>query len=1385
MGVEITQDELNIFSKNGISEDDIRNTVNSYRSEGVSDEEIRAKFDKKLNSFQNPTQSESISNNQKTSESPENETQGKYTFENGVLKGGGVSHNVRIYWDKNGRIHYEDEDKRPKMNWFKRMGRKIQAGLMNANSWINEANPNSEAYKQKVNTILTLETLPMGLGKTATQWGAAKLTPFFGKAISKNVAEGAGAGLVGGGVYGGGNALIEGENPLTGALKGGITGLVGGGLTGGAIGKGIQLFRGNKLKNAAKNFKDMTPEEISNLQKMGKKYYKDYLEGTTLKKEGYGDIYFNSKNAGKNAAHNVDIYPDLKKQLKDSEVGNPTNDKQEADRYYDHLLNDKNGTKYDHEIEVINNKGNNYKMTKKIESDTNAGSQPAEYQTLSNDIITDNAENFNPTIIKSEDLKNITKKEVANSKREFKQDINDLKKEVQKSEYVTHRHKGHYWKQRVDDPLTQGIQEADVELNSILNEFKKDPTISNNPKKMEEFENRLAAKCTFPDDELTTEYYERFYRAMAEADEMNAKNVQYSALAGREQKTRGAVDTIARKVNQDVANEITDNKYLTRGYEVNKVQLDRMSPEEIQNLINSDDISDLSVTARALDINNDLANAKIPLYKLNKWASDGTPIGQAMQARSLLKMDTPAGAIQVMQGTIRKATPKKVNDIIDAVPDLVQAGEGGEQAINQVLKRVTKNERKYLVEKILDLKEKGTLDADNLIKIINKKYNVPEITVQDLEKVNELTSNIQAATDERSSEVAKGLLRKYIGDKIPRKRGDKLNTYRYTNMLLSPKSRVKDFLFTGLFQGEQALDEVLANSIDRTLTPLVKGIKARNGLHTKEWWQGLKKGFKEGAEDVKLGITTGRAGEGSRFDLPKSAQFEYKPFSEVDTTGMNGLQKAGAYINQGINNIMSPLEKVLNYTIRVPDRMFYEGKYASSIADMLAAQGETKPTEDIINQAVKEARDAVYQGDTWASNASLAIRNLLNGNFKSGFGKGQDYNTHIGDWTMPFVQTVANISEEGLKNTFGLPVGAAKFIKADTPEAIRDAELLMAKGIKGLGYGALGYRMGKGAIDSNIGENAYQENEISGMQPQSIGIGDYSFSLSNAPNMTIPMAIGRAFGEKGVNPQGFAQALLNTGSSIADMPALKAIGDMVDIATDGYGKKQTGAEIADKIIRNQGVNYISQLNPLGGLQRNIRNVIDPYGRELYTENTPQYVVNRLINGVPFASQTLPQKYNAIGEPVITNNIQNPLLRGVSEAIDLGIRNRKRNATYDAYKKLGEDVQDTDIQGKTNVPITKSKRSVQVNGEKYPLNNKQYSNYQREYGKIQTVLRNDFMQNPEFEQLSDEEKVKEISVLRQSVEEAVKIRQLGHEPTKKLKKYTEYILENYDNLLEEE
>lgn len=51
MSVYISDDELQQFYDNGITDDDIKNTVDYYRNEGLSDEEIRAKVDTKLKSF--------------------------------------------------------------------------------------------------------------------------------------------------------------------------------------------------------------------------------------------------------------------------------------------------------------------------------------------------------------------------------------------------------------------------------------------------------------------------------------------------------------------------------------------------------------------------------------------------------------------------------------------------------------------------------------------------------------------------------------------------------------------------------------------------------------------------------------------------------------------------------------------------------------------------------------------------------------------------------------------------------------------------------------------------------------------------------------------------------------------------------------------------------------------------------------------------------------------------------------------------------------------------------------------------------------------------------------------------------------------------------------
>ena len=58
--------------------------------------------------------------------------------------------------------------------------------------------------------------------------------------------------------------------------------------------------------------------------------------------------------------------------------------------------------------------------------------------------------------------------------------------------------------------------------------------------------------------DIITDNAENFNTNIIKCDEIERIN----ALAGREAKTRGAVETVAKKVNDDVANSITDNTYL-------------------------------------------------------------------------------------------------------------------------------------------------------------------------------------------------------------------------------------------------------------------------------------------------------------------------------------------------------------------------------------------------------------------------------------------------------------------------------------------------------------------------------------------------------------------------------------------------------------------------------------------------------------------------------------------------------------------------------------------------------------------------------------------------------------------------------------------------------
>lgn len=697
-----------------------------------------------------------------------------------------------------------------------------------------------------------------------------------------------------------------------------------------------------------------------------------------------------------------------------------------------------------------------------------------------------------------------------------------------------------------------------------------------------------------------------------------------------------------------------------------------------------------------------------------------------------------------------------------------------DEAINLLQGITQKGTKAGQAVQALSLWSKTTpLGAQKYAQMLLDKYNKgvrkelqKHLTKEELQEIGKTFEELQAkGLTERELEVETAKAMKKVYKVVPKTWAQKLDGYRYINMLLSPKSRVKDALLTAKNAGETAIDETIAGGIDKLRSLVTKDktryISANPLVGRRAWVEGAKKGFREGVEDVKYGINTSRSGEVGRYGIPNTPTFE--------------------------GGLLGNAEKLLRYSLNVPDRTFFEARYASSLANQMKARGVTEPTQDMINSAINEAKRAVYQENRPITGATQKIANAVDDAtmraFEQAAGLPQNSLPSASKSLAPFIKTPTNVIAQGAEGLHGGISGFLKLLNSQTPEQIREAELLMGRGARGLGELGLGLGVSKGILDNvktNIGSKDYYENEITGLKPNSIAIGDKAISLMNMQN-NLPLFVGVGLGQNGLSG-----AYLTTADEIANMPALKALGDLYNLNKEAKylatseDKTEELKKLGGNIVRSLGVNYLSSLLPFGGTLGELRNDIDPYARELYAESIPEYIGNRIINRLPLASKTLPMKYNAIGEPVMVNNIQNPISRVLSEAVDFGVRNYTPDETYNELNQFKKDISNSDITGKTLVGVGKAKRKVNINGEQIPLTNKQYSQYQKVYGKLSKNLKGGYYDANA--NISDEENAKILADIDKSIKEAIAIKELGQVPKKKLKPYTEDILNNWDEYI---
>ena len=1264
MAVTITDEELDLFNKNGFTDDDVRATVENYRSQGLDDNAIRAKVQSKIDSWNTHQNVKQPINNtqveiEEVSTQPVEQTKPVLT--------GGVEQKVIPNWDKKGRIYYTDEQgNRIKSNvpLIRKIGNQLRATGYNIKDWL--TTDVGEKAKERRKAVAMLVSAPFGIGR-----GIA------GMALS---------GGLGSGIYSGSEQAIEGEfKPKQLLADIGIGAGLGGalGLGGKYIAKPIidKIAKGKVTKAKPQVNQEAIEQPIQQID--------DVIEETVPIQQVDEVVEPQQLALDFNKADDVVMQP-IENQ---SEV------------FY---------TPWN--TEVIKNPTNNQKQ-----------SLVREYR------------RENPNSITNDDP------------------IYRTTYDTEGNEYV--------WK--ASDSVHEGIENflkdkfgvnANQDISMLNREHLK--KYRSNPEQYSIVRKQLQ---NYEDDVIRGNFRGSFDSYLKQLEDVIPEQVVEDTAKTKE---RGFVDTIRQNYGDDVAKQISDKEYDVYSHEMQKANWESRTPEQkLQALNEVDNINPDVLYGKAQALNQAIQNGEpLNVAMLDGIAKNLTKAGQEIEAAKHFIPTSPEGIVLETIKQTRKNTPKQVlklkdetSQIVDEVAKTLPKQKTREQqlkAIERILsKRTAKpREQKSLATQLLALNDNNGLTPENFARLVDKHYGIQTIDVSDYAKIQELSERFINARTDRERDVANGLIKKFIWNKQPKKWADKDRTFRNMNMLLSLPSRLLDVTSTTAFQGINALDELVAKGIDKTM---------RTGLRGKistpdEWWKSVARGAKEGAEDVNLGINTARSGEVDRYELGFHPQFEDVP-------------------------ILSGAEKALNATIRIPDRMFYEARFDSALKDLMSTGKFT--AEEAEEIARNEALQAVFQGQGLLSESSKFVRDLLNGRinnkpmFDNETVQNIADNIQLGNRIAPFVQTPANLIAEGLERSpLGLAKGGFEMATAKTPQQLRQAQQTLAKGITGTTGATLGGGYLLNQVPNTIGgftnEDLYGD-DVTGLPPQSIVIGDKAVSLASIPFLTIPAGLGKALLEPDKTmPERLLNATTYTGNILSDLPMLKGLGDLykgsADIAKVGADYALGNTDLAEvgqsvgRVAGQQGANILSQYIPLSGTLGTIRNAADQYNREMMTYNenpllgTAEYIGNRLQNRIPFASSLLPMKYNVLGEPSMRNNIENPIARTLEATISpVRIRNyTERPAEMEEMQRIQDYAMENNIKGKTTLKFAKPKRYIGRGKDKARLTNEQYSELTRLYnGKVYDELQ--FLMNtPEYQSADEETKIKWVKeVMKEKKQEA--------------------------------
>ena len=618
-----------------------------------------------------------------------------------------------------------------------------------------------------------------------------------------------------------------------------------------------------------------------------------------------------------------------------------------------------------------------------------------------------------------------------------------------------------------------------------------------------------------------------------------------------------------------------------------------------------------------------------------------------------------------------------------------------------------------------------------------------QLTSEDGKFITEQVEKAQQTTSEREKQIELAKIEKRINDKLPPERGQTIKAIRRMAMLFNPKTQVRNIVGNTLIMPVNDVADIIGTQIDKAIAKRT-GVRTTNNPIFKEKGKGFKKGITESIQDYKMGIRTEPSGSKYEFN------FGGKSFNE------NTSSKA---LN-AINNKLNGIENLLGAVMSGGDRPFYEAAFNNSLQGQMKANNVTTPTTEMIDIAVNEALSRTWNDSNSYTEAVLGIRRQMNKLNIGGFG--------LGDLIIPFAKTPANLTKAMVEYS---PLGTIEAIinYSDMKKAISRGEMTAqqqknfvnstSKAIVGsILYLIAGALAQSGAVTGSADDDKDIKNfeqNVLGIQPYSIKIGDKTFTYSWANPLNTPLAIMADTYKMGKEKAGLFDILTNgfkvAGEVVVDNSFLQGIKELFEADSISEGVVNAIVDMPAQFIPT----FLSQFATLGDKRK--RQTFE-YGDKLKS------TINQIKAKIPGAKNTLAPTVNTFGEEVENYGGDNSAFNVFLNPANIS----KANAT-DTQKELYALYEAT--KDKTIFPM-QAPYYLSDDGEKVNLSSNERSEYQKRSGEYVSKELHALFDSEFYKTLESEDKVEVVNKIVKDANTHAKSKWITTKATKELKKIQE-------------